>query len=220
MGKIMIIEDDKVVSKELATLLELSGYTAEILCDFENSLDKISEYNPDLILLDINIPCLSGDQLLQNLRKVSDIPVIIVTSNSDEINEVLCMSYGADDYVTKPYNPTILKLRISAVLKRVNKNSDILTYGNLSLDICKGTIKTEKSEISLTKNEMLILQHLFNNRGHIVSRDSLITILWNNAEYINENALTVNVSRIRSKLSELGYEDVIETRKGQGYILV
>ena len=92
MSQIMIVEDDKVVSKELATLLELSGYTVEILCDFENSLDKISEYNPDLILLDINIPCLNGDQLLQNLRKVSDIPVIIVTSNSDEINEVLCMS--------------------------------------------------------------------------------------------------------------------------------
>ena len=158
--------------------------------------------------------------MLQDLRKSSNIPVIMVTSNNSETDEALSISYGADDYITKPYNPNILLLRIGAVLKRVNNESNILAYKDLSINIGKGIIKRDDMEIILTKNEMIIFSYLLNHQNKIVTRDELMTDLWNNEEYINDNALTVNISRLRSKLSELGYYEAIETRKGYGYILV
>lgn len=143
----------------------------------------------------------------------------MVTSKNSEVDEVLSMSYGADDYITKPYNPTILLLRIGAVLKRSNRTDKPQFYRDLEVIPQKGILKTEKIEIVLTKNEMIIFLHLLQNINKIVTRDELMTDLWNNSEYINDNALTVNISRLRSKLKVIGYQDVIETRKGQGYIL-
>jgi len=176
---------------------------------------------PNLILLDINIPSMNGEMLLKNLRKVSSIPVIMVTSRVGEIDEVLSMSYGADDYITKPYNPTILLLRIGAVLKRGEKNIiDTVLYHDSLIDVKKGIVKKGHEEVILTKNEMIIFLYLYERMGSIVTRDELMTELWNNDEYINDNALTVNISRLRSKLRELGVEDAIETRKGLGYILL
>ena len=219
MEKIMIVEDDKVISQELQKLLISSGYNAIILNDFQNAETEILENSPDLVLLDIEIPYLNGEILLQKIREKSTIPIIMVTSKNTEIDEVLSMSYGADDYITKPYNPTILLLRIGAVLKRIKASGDIINYKDLTIYTKKGVIAKEKEEIILTKNEMIILNYLLNNQNRIVTRDELMTDLWNNNEYINDNALTVNISRLRNKLKEIGHEDAIKTRKGIGYIL-
>lgn len=219
MKKILIVEDDTSISEELKNLLDNAGYNGVILKDFENSYEEIKRENPDLILLDINIPKLNGEMLLQKIRKESNVPIIMVTSKNTETDEVLSMSYGADDYITKPYNPTILLLRINAIFKRIENKSDILAYNELEIDPKKGIIKNEKEEIILTKNEMIIFTFLLANRGNIVTRDDLMTDLWNNDSYINDNALNVNISRLRTKLTDFGYEDAIETRKGQGYIL-
>ena len=219
MKKILIIEDDQTISKELQQLLNTSGYNASILKEFSNSKEEILKSNADLLLMDINIPVMNGELLLKELRKETDVPIIMVTSRNMESDEVLSMSYGADDYITKPYNPNILLLRIGAILKRVKKNSDIISYKGLSINTKKGIIKKEEKEVILTKNEMIILNYLLMNQNRIVKRDELMTDLWNNNEYINDNALTVNISRLRAKLNELGYNDAIETRKGIGYLL-
>ena len=219
MKKIMIVEDDTSISSELKDLLDNAGYNGVVLEDFENSYEEIKKENPDLILLDINIPKLNGEMLLQKMRKESNVPIIMVTSKNTETDEVLSMSYGADDYITKPYNPTILLLRINAIFKRMENKNDVLTYNDLIVDPKKGIVKNDKEKLILTKNEMIIFTFLLSNRGNIVTRDDLMTDLWNNDSYINDNALNVNISRLRTKLTDFGYEDAIETRKGQGYIL-
>ena len=219
MKKILIVEDDISIRKELKNLLDNAGFNGMILEDFENAFEQIKKEHPDLILLDINIPKLNGEMLLQKIRKESNVPIIMVTSKNTEADEVLSMSYGADDYITKPYNPTILLLRINAIFKRMENKNDILIYHDLEVDPKKGIMKNSTEEIILTKNEMIIFTFLLANMGNIVTRDDLMTDLWNNNEYINDNALNVNISRLRAKLKDLGYEDAIETRKGQGYIL-
>ena len=219
MKKILIVEDDTSISEELKNLLDNAGYNGVISKDFENSYEEIKRENPDLILLDINIPKLNGEMLLQKIRKESNVPIIMVTSKNTETDEVLSLSYGANDYITKPYNPTILLLRINNLFKRIENKNDILTYNDLTVDPKKGIIKSDKEELILTKNEMIIFTFLLANRGNIVTRDDLMTDLWNNDSYINDNALNVNISRLRTKLNDFGYEDAIETRKGQGYIL-
>lgn len=220
MKKIMIVEDDEVIKDELSELLKNSSYLVESIKNFEKAKEEIFKYNPDLILLDINIPYLNGELLLKEIRKESSVPVIMVTSKSGEIDEALSITYGADDYITKPYNPTILLLRIQNIFKRMNQNNNALKYKDITVDLNKSELKKDDKVLVLTKNEMIIFSYLLNNKEKIVSRDELMTYLWNNEEYINDNALTVNISRLRSKLSNFGYENIIETRKGQGYILL
>lgn len=212
---ILIIEDDKVLCNELFTLLKNNNYNPTILNDY--NIESILKINPNLILLDINLPNINGKEILKNLRLKSDIPVIMLTSLDNDLEEVTSITYGADDYITKPYNPTILLLRINNILKRYK--SKITTYQDLTIDISKGTISRENKEIVLTKNEMIIFNYLLNNKNRIVSRDELMSELWGNFEYLNDSALTVNISRLRTKLKELGYDDLIETRKKVGYIL-
>ena len=220
MRRVLIIEDDLSICNELKELLDNAGYEGIILNSFEHSYEEFLNIKPDLVLLDINIPKINGELLLQKIRKESNVPIIMVTSKNSESDEVLSMSYGADDYITKPYNPTILLLRINAIFKRMENQSDVLNYRDLKIIPKRGVIKNDEEEILLTKNEMLIFTYLLTKKGNIVTRDELMTDLWNNDEYINDNALTVNISRLRSKLKEIGYEDAIETRKGQGYILI
>ena len=220
MKKIIIVEDDKTIAEELYNLLTNSNYKVTILTNFENAKSEIIKSQADLILLDINIPFLNGELLLKEIRKEINTPVIMVTSQSNEIDEVLSYSYGADDYITKPYNPTILLLKIAALFKRCELNSNIITYKDLTFDIGKGIVKNNTAEITLTKNEIIIFNLLLSNKERIVSKDEIMTDLWNNDEYINENALTVNISRLRGKLAELGYENIIETRKGIGYRII
>ncbi len=219
MSKIYIVEDDRSIREELAELLRNSGYETECLTDFSNSRSEILAARPELILMDINIPNLNGEQILKEIRRESDIPVIMVTSRTSEADEVLSMSYGADDYITKPYNPTILLLRISAVLKRASGTVSVQTYNGLQVNDAKGSLTDGRRDIILTKNEMIIFRLMLDRQGSIVTRDDLMTALWDNDEFVNDNALTVNISRLRSKLSELGCEDAIETRKKQGYVL-
>lgn len=216
----MIIEDDTIISKELYELLVNAGYEALILKDFSNTKEEVLKSNIDLILLDINIPYQNRQQLLKEIRKETNIPVIIVTSRASETDKILSISYGADDYITKPYSPTILLLRIQNIFKRLDNSTEVLKYKDLEVSISRGSLLDNNKELELTKNEMLIFQHLLNNQNRIVSRNELMTILWNNEEYINDNALTVNISRLRSKLEGFDYSDAIETRKGQGYILL
>ena len=219
MSKIYIVEDDRAIREELAELLRNSGYDTGYLTEFSNSKAEILAAGADLILMDINIPNLNGEELLKEIRRECDTPVIMVTSRTSETDEVLSMSYGADDYITKPYNPTILLLRISAVLKRASGTTTVQTYSGLQVNDAKGSLTDGRRELILTKNEMIIFRFMLDRQGSIVTRDELMTALWDNDEFVNDNALTVNISRLRSKLAELGCEDAIETRKKQGYIL-
>lgn len=219
MYKIYIVEDDRSIRTEICELLENAGYETDALTDFEHSREEILAAHADLILLDINLPGLNGEMLLKEIRRETDTPVIMVTSRTSETDEVLSMSYGADDYITKPYNPTILLLRISAILKRTTKVGGNQTYRDLQVNVAKGSLTRADQEQILTKNEMIIFQHLLDRQSEIVTRDELMTALWDNEEFVNDNALTVNVSRLRAKLAEFGYEDAIETRKKQGYLL-
>lgn len=219
MKKILIIEDETALREEVSVLLKNSGYETAAVTDFKDVLGQMKTASADLILLDINLPDTNGETLLQEFRKVSDIPVIMLTSRAGEIDEVLCMSYGADDFVTKPYNPTILLLRVSAVLKRSAKVGSVQMYHDAEVSTVKGSLIRNGSEQVLTKNEMIIFRVLFDRMGEIVTRDELMTALWDNDEFVNDNALSVNISRLRNKLADLGFEEAIETRKKQGYVL-
>ena len=215
----MIIEDETTLREELSVLLKNAGYEPIAVTDYSNVSEQMKSANSDLILLDINLPNVNGETLLQDFRKSSDTPVIMLTSRTTEIDEVLSMSYGADDYITKPYNPTILLLRISAVLKRSAKVGAVQIYHDVEVSTVKGSLTRNGSEQILTKNEMIIFQQLLDRQGEIVTRDALMTALWDNDEFVNDNALSVNVSRLRGKLAELGLPEAIETRKKQGYVL-
>ena len=215
----MIIEDETTLREELSVLLKNAGYEPIALTDYSNVSEQMKSAYSDLILLDINLPNVNGETLLQDFRKSSDTPVIMLTSRTTEIDEVLSMSYGADDYITKPYNPTILLLRISAVLKRSAKVGAVQKYHDVEVSTVKGSLTRNGSEQILTKNEMIIFQQLLDRQGEIVTRDELMTALWDNDEFVNDNALSVNVSRLRGKLAELGLPEAIETRKKQGYVL-
>ena len=215
----MIIEDETALRDELSVLLKNAGYEPIAVTDYSNVSEQMKSANSDLILLDINLPNVNGETLLQDFRKSNDTPVIMLTSRTTEIDEVLSMSYGADDYITKPYNPTILLLRISAVLKRSAKVGAVQIYHDVEVSTVKGSLTRNGSEQILTKNEMIIFQQLLDRQGEIVTRDALMTALWDNDEFVNDNALSVNVSRLRGKLAELGLPEAIETRKKQGYVL-
>lgn len=189
--------------------------------DFIHPLSEIESYLPDLLLLDIQLPGLNGHQLLQEIRKTYQFPIIMVSSRANEMDEVLALSYGADNYITKPYNPTALLLHITAIFKRMQPSTmRVFHYYDLLIDLNKWTISKNEQVVYLTKNEQLIFQLLWHHRGKIVSREMLMTELWNNDEFLNDNALSVNISRLRQKFSELGLDGVIETKKKQGYLLV
>lgn len=221
MNKLMIIEDSQIIREELKSLLTRYGYNVIACENFENILEDIEKERPELILLDINLPVYDGFHICREVRKKLNIPIIIVTSRDSEIDELMSMNLGADDFITKPYNTQILLARISAVLKRTytDVNSDVLVYKDLSLDLSKGTITAFGQSVELSKNEIKILAHLMKNKEKIVSRDDLMNYMWNSDVYIDDNTLSVNMTRIRKKLEELDLKDYIETRRGLGYIL-
>ena len=220
MKKILIVEDEKIIRNELKTLLENSGYEVSAIENFNNTKEDIIKSKVDLVLLDINLPNVNGEILLKEIRKETNIPVIMVTSRIGEVDEVLSISYGADDYITKPYNTTILLLRIQNIFKRMELSKDDMNYDGIMVNPQKGILEQDGKILELSKNEMIIFTYLLCNRGKIVTRDDLMTDLWNNNEFINDNALTVNISRLRSKLQDFGLKNKIETRKGQGYKLL
>ncbi len=222
MKKLMIIEDSQIIREELKSLLTRYGYEVITSENFGNIIEDIKNENPDLILLDINLPVYDGFYICREVRKNLNIPIIIVTSRDSEIDELMSMNLGADDFVTKPYNTQILLARISAVIKRTyndSSNTDILTYKDLNLDLSKGIITAFDKSVELSKNEMKILAYLMKNKETIVSRDELMNYMWNSDVYIDDNTLSVNMTRIRKKLEELNLKDYIETRRGLGYIM-
>mgnify|MGYP001084916857 CR=1 FL=1 len=222
MQRIFIVEDDEKLRSELEIFLNNNGYQSFCLKNFDNCIKDILNSESDLVLLDINLPFYDGEYVLKEVRKESDVPIIMITSRENDIDELISINYGADDYITKPFNTQILLARISSVLKRVNK-SDIISNKidakEFVLNISESKIIKEKNEVELTKNERKILQCLLNKRNSIVSREEIMEYLWNTDEFVDDNTLTVNVARVRSKLEEIGLKGLIETKRGQGYIL-
>lgn len=224
MEKIIIIEDDVVIREELENLLSRYGYQVKAPTDFNNVVEFVEQEKAHIILLDINLPVFDGYYICREIRKKSDVPIIIVTSRDTQMDELMSMNLGADDFVTKPYNTQILLARISSILKRtygnlLKQDQDVLTYKEMSLNLSNGSISYEDKVLELTKNEIKILSYLMKNKGNIVSRDSLMEYLWNSELFVDDNTLSVNVTRIRKKLEELGIENAIETRRGLGYIM-
>ncbi len=222
MSKILIIEDDEKLRKELKIFLEKNGYQVIVLENFENTIEESLKTKADLILLDINLPYIDGEYICKEIRKASNVPIIIVTSKDNEIDELISLNNGADQYVTKPYNIQILLAKISGLLKRsknINTNQNKIDCGKFILNISKSLIEKEDAKIELTKNELKILHFLILNKGKIVSRDEIINYLWDSESFIDDNTLTVNITRLRTKLEEIDLKDIIQTKRGQGYIL-
>ncbi len=219
--KLFIVEDDQVLKKELMTFLTNYGYNCESSDNFGGIVTEIIEAQPDLILLDINLPLVDGYHLCTEIRKVSSIPLIVVTSRDTEMDELMSMNLGADDFVTKPYNSRVLLARIQAVLKRSEKGSENLelSYKGLCLSVSTSKATSFGKEVELTKNELQILLCLMRNKEKIISRNELMNELWQSDEFVDDNTLTVNVNRLRKKLEEVGMIDFIKTKRGQGYSL-
>lgn len=221
MKKIAIVEDDREICRQLQEFLGNNGYECIIVTEYSDAAGQIAESGADMVLLDITLPGADGANILRTIRKDSDIPVIIVTSKNTEMDEVICMSYGADDFIAKPYNPAILLLHIEAVFKRLSPsgNESIIMYEELKLDTGRGSLSLGEKEVELTKNEMRILVYLIKNQGQIVTREALISYLWDAEEFVDDNTLTVNINRVRSKLKEINAGDMIQTKRGIGYLL-
>ncbi len=222
MQKILIVEDDKKIRKELETFLNKNGFIAKSLEKFDNTIQDILDEKSDLVLLDINLPYTDGEYVCKEIRKTSDVPIIMVTSRDNEIDELMSLYGGADQYVTKPYNIQILLAKINGLLKRNQKSEKGIQKINCNdfiLNIAERVIEKDSQKIELTKNEYSILYYLSINKGKIVSRDEIMDYLWESQEFIDDNTLSVNVKRLRDKLQELGLIDRIETRRGQGYLL-
>ena len=222
MSKILIVEDDKKLREELKIFIEKHGYNVEMLEKFDNTIEDSLNVKPDLILLDINLPYVDGEYICKEIRKVSNVPIIIVTSRDNELDELLSINNGADQYVTKPYNIQILLAKIERLLKRSynsNVGQDKIHCGIFILNISKSTIEKENNSLELTKNELKILYFLVLNKEKIVSRNEIMDYLWDSESFVDDNTLTVNINRLRTKLEEIGLQGIIETKRGLGYIL-
>lgn len=222
MQKILIVEDDKKLRKELETFLSKNGFDVKGLEKFDNTIEDILKEKVDLVLLDINLPYVDGEFVCKEIRKVSNVPIIMVTSRDNEIDELMSLNNGADQYVTKPYNIQILLAKINGLLRR-NQNSgrnlEKIDCDGFVLNIAERAIEKDNKKIELTKNEYNILYYLSTHKGKVVSRDEIMDYLWESEEFIDDNTLSVNIKRLRNKLEELELMDKIETRRGQGYIL-
>jgi len=220
MNSILIVEDDEKLRTELGIFLGNNGYSIKYMDKFDNTISEILNSKCDLILLDINLPGCDGQYICKEIRKTSDIPIIIITSRDTELDELISINYGADDFVAKPFNLQILLARIASILKRVNKTgNEKINCNEFILNTSKSTIEKENKEVELTKNEFKILYYLVSKRNKIVSRDEIMTYLWEGEMFVDDNTLTVNINRLRKKLQDIDLKDIIETKRGQGYIL-
>ena len=222
MKKIAVVEDDKVLRQALESLLKENGYETVCLEKFDKAEDEILCAEPDLVLLDILLPGTNGQEILRNLRQKSQMPVIMVTSREGDMDQILAMSCGADDYITKPYNPTLLLLKMEALFRRIQPGTpqEEVEYRGILLNLLRSTMTYQGEERVLSKNEFSILYYLIKNQGRIVSRDELMDHLWDCNDFIDDNTLTVNINRLRKKLEEAGIQGAIQTRRGQGYLLL
>ena len=221
MQKILIVEDDEKLREEMKIFFNNNGYEAEALKKFNNTIQDIISANSDLVLLDINLPGVDGEYVCKEIRKKSNVPIIIVTSRDNEIDELLSINYGADHYITKPFNIQILLAKIGSLLRRSNMENTQYTINarEFIINLSNSTILKDNKEIELTKNEIKILKYLNEKRNKIVSRGEIMDYLWESESFIDDNTLTVNITRLRNKLEKLNLKDLLETKRGQGYIL-
>jgi DNA-binding response OmpR family regulator len=221
MAKVLIIEDEESIREELEILLKNASY--EVVCtkDFINAVCDVQDNNPDLILLDVNLQEYSGFSICTGIRKFSNVPIIFLTGRNTSIDELEAFSLGGDDYITKPYHPSVLLVRISTILKRTKiserDEEQTLIHKGLKLDLRSYKIIYDAKQEELSKNEFKLLHYLFQRKNEVVPRLDIIEYLWDNDVFIDDNALSVNVTRVRSKLEQLGVSDFIETKRGVGY---
>ena len=221
MTRILIIEDNETIRTELSVFLSRNGYEIEAPERFDDVVSIAVAPTTDLVLLDINLPVFDGFYVTREIRKQSQVPIIVVTSRDTEIDELVGMNLGADDFVTKPYNTQILLARIRSILRRGDPSATgaRLSCGRFSLNYARSTLVVDEVEIELTRNELRILGRLCERRGEIVSREDLMLALWDTDVFVDDNTLTVNINRLRGRLDEVGLTELIETRRGQGYLI-
>lgn len=222
MTKILVIEDDHQIQQELVLLLQRNGFEAQALTSFESVPQQIIAAHPDLVLLDLNLPGIDGQQICREVRQLSNVPIIVVTSRNTDLDELMVLSLGADDFIAKPYNTQILLMHITSVLRRAN--SDVttgtkLSHAGVTLDSSSCKVSANQKSVELTKNELRILSLLMQNVGTVVSRQRIQEELWQSDEFVDDNTLTVNISHLRNTLASIGVEDFVMTRRGLGYVI-
>ena len=222
MYKIYIVEDDKGIAEGIEGCLKNWGMEGRIVSDFTNVIQEISTYEPHLVILDITLPYMGGYHWCQEIRKTSSVPIIFISSASDNMNIVMAMNMGADDFIAKPFDQSVLIAKVSALLRRTydfGKNSSTLKAAGAVLNMNNNTLSYNGTEIDLARNEYRILLTLMENKNKVVSREKLMEALWETDCYVDENTLTVNVGRLRKTLEGVGLKDLIKTKFGVGYIL-
>lgn len=222
MYKILMVEDELVIAENVCEHLQKWGYDARYAEDFAEVLSSFADFKPDLVLLDVNLPRFNGFHWCSEIRKISDVPIIFLSSVSDNMNIVMAMNLGGDEYIEKPFDVNVLIAKIQALLRRtysLKPQQNVISYKELTLNL-NSTVLTCKGEtITLSKNEFVILQLLMEKQGTVISRDEMMERLWGNDEFVDDNTLTVNVTRVRKKLEAAGCVDYIKTKKGIGYLL-
>lgn len=222
MYRILVVEDDEIISSELCQHMARWGLEARGVCDFRNVLSEFASFDPQLVLMDITLPYFDGYHWCGELRKLSKVPIIFLSSASENMNILMALSAGADDFIAKPFDLAVLMAKIQALLRRVydfSGRAALITHGDVLLNTADGTLAYHGEKTELTKNENRILAVLLEHKGEIVSRDALMTRLWETDAYVDENTLTVNVTRLRHKLKAAGVPELIKTRKGMGYMI-
>lgn len=223
MHKIIIVEDDPSISNSIKKHLEKWGYQADCACDFHEIFSYFLKTEPHLVILDITLPFFDGYHWCRQIREVSQVPIIFLSSAGENMNIIMAMNMGADDFISKPFDLDVLAVKIQALLRRTysfSKDYSILTFHDVLLNLLDSTLSFRDQKISLTKNELKILQILFEHPGMIVSRNDLMDALWQSDQFIDDNTLSVNVNRLRKKLLDIGLSDFIVTKKGNGYMVI
>lgn len=222
MARIFVVEDDASLRGELMRLLELQGHEPLCCAEFDRVVEGILAAAPDCVILDLKLPGMGGHAICRDLRRESDVPVIMLTSSDSEFDEVMSMNLGADDYVTKPYNPAVLLARVQSVLRRSQRPEPAtrISHKGVVLDVARGQVEHEGRTVELTRNELKILHLLMANHDAIISRQELMMELWQSDAFIDDNTLTVNINRLRKSLASIGVpEGFLVTRRGQGYLV-
>lgn len=222
MFRILIVEDDNIISGKIKKHMEKWGYQVESVTDFANVLQHFKQFDPQLVLMDIGLPFYNGYYWCGEIRKLSQVPIIFISSASDNMNVVMAVNMGGDDFIVKPFDLEILAAKVQAILRRTysfQNQSSILEYKNVILNLGDMALLYEGRKLELTKNEFRIMQILFENPGNVVTRESIMKRLWDNECFVDDNTLTVNINRLRKRLEEAGLKDFILTKKGVGYQL-
>nr|WP_315020317.1 response regulator transcription factor [uncultured Aminipila sp.] len=222
MYRVLIIEDDFVIAKALKTHLSNWGYEVKCEEDFKEVISEFTAYDPQIVLMDVTLPYFNGYHWCREIRKISSVPIVFISSAGDNLNIVMAMNMGGDDFIIKPFDLNVLTAKIQAIIRRTYSfqgHTNIIEHNGVVLNLGNATLTYEEQKIELTKNDFRLLQILFEGVGKVVSRESIMTRLWEDENFVDDNTLTVNITRLRKKLEEIGLEDYIKTKKGIGYII-